>query len=172
MRRDEIIQMGDGIGEERRFNVVALTQQKATSVPYLTWLYLADKQHGFSFLTFSEGRPANNCSTDDGDVLNSLCLLKYDGVATDFLACPYGGPFADRIGSGQMGWSLTPFEETGSGPQIDWRHHAAHCPFGCGSGTISSDSPFDCFSWNYAKSYSDDGARHPYYLGHPMNPFI
>ena len=85
MRRDEIIQMGDGIGEERRFNDVALTQQKATSVPYLTWLYLADKQHGFSFLTFCEGRPANNGSTDDEDVLNSLCLLKYDEGATDFL---------------------------------------------------------------------------------------
>ena len=43
------------------------------------------KQHGFSFLTFSEGRTANNGSTDDGDVLNSLSLLKYDGNATDFL---------------------------------------------------------------------------------------
>ena len=50
MGEDEIVQR-----EEGRFNDVALTQQKTTHVPYLTWIYLVDKNSGFSILSLSEG---------------------------------------------------------------------------------------------------------------------
>jgi len=76
---------GDGVGKEGRFNGVALTQQKITNVPYLTWIYLADKNIGFPIFSLFECRPAKNGIVDVGDVSNLLSYLKYDGGAEDYL---------------------------------------------------------------------------------------
>jgi len=56
------------------------------------------------------------------------------------------------MGSGQMGGSLAPFEDTESGTRSDCWLNAAHFPFGFGYGPIASYSPYDNSSMFFEKA--------------------
>jgi len=76
------------------------------------------------------------------------------------LAWPCGEPFADRMGSGQMGGSLTPFRKTESGTRSDCERKAARIPFDDDSGQIPSDSPNDV-DWLLRYDYWHPGWLRP-----------
>ena len=87
----------DGEGEDRGFDQVARAQQANKYVPYLMWVYLADKKAGFVLYSIYENKPVI-----EAGVVSNLYHAKYNRGGINKLRCNHSAIIKDLAVSRNM----------------------------------------------------------------------